>query len=79
MTAAVLSALEADGLDVEAEVQPLVVTGRLCGGPWHGLPIVTKGGLIGDDRAILDSIFRLRVMLATSPPAPHQERETADD
>lgn len=79
VTAAVLSALEADGLDVEAEVQPLVVTGRLCGGPWHGLPIVTKGGLIGDDRAILDSIFRLRVMLATSPPAPHQERETADD
>lgn len=60
--AAVLDALSAGGLDVEGEVQPLVVAGRLAGGDWEGLPIITKGGLIGDQRAILDSILRLRSM-----------------
>jgi D-threonate/D-erythronate kinase len=48
MTAALLAALGARGLDVDREVVPLAVSGALVGGAWDGLPVVTKGGLIGD-------------------------------
>jgi uncharacterized protein YgbK (DUF1537 family) len=48
VTAKVMSALAADGLEVEREIVPLAVGGRLVGGRAAGLPIVTKGGLIGD-------------------------------
>jgi uncharacterized protein YgbK (DUF1537 family) len=47
VTAAVLDELGARGLDVEDEVVPLAVAGEIVGGPWSGLPIVTKGGLVG--------------------------------
>ena len=49
LAAACLSELAADGLDVADEVVPLAVAGNLVGGPWSGLPVVTKGGLVGDD------------------------------
>lgn len=49
LAAACLSELAADGLDVADEVVPLAVGGTLVGGPWSGLPVVTKGGLVGDD------------------------------
>ena len=48
IAAACLTELAADGLDVADEVVPLAVAGSLVGGPWSGLPVVTKGGLIGD-------------------------------
>ncbi len=49
LAAACLGELTADGLDVADEVVPLAVAGNLVGGPWSGLPVVTKGGLVGDD------------------------------
>ena len=53
LAAACLSELAADGLDVADEVVPLAVAGNLVGGPWSGLPVVTKGGLVGgDDTAV---------------------------
>ena len=65
VAAAVLDALEARGVDVRAEVQPLVVAGRIIGGPWDRLPIVTKGGLVGDGNAITASIGHLHSMHET--------------
>ena len=62
VAAAVLDALGARGLDVMNEVQPLVVAGRIIGGPWDRLPVVTKGGLVGDDNAITASIGHLHGM-----------------
>ncbi len=54
VAAALLANVGADGLDVETEVVPLAVAGSLVSGPHTGLPIVTKGGLIGDeDTAVL--------------------------
>ena len=53
LAAACLSELAADGLDVADEVVPLAVAGNLVGGPWSGLPVVTKGGLVGDDDTAL--------------------------
>lgn len=49
ITAAVLDSLGARGIEVEDEVLPLAVMGTIVGGGWQGTPIVTKGGLIGDD------------------------------
>lgn len=65
VAAAVLAALGAKGLDVSTEVQPLVVAGRIIGGPWDRLPIVTKGGLVGDENAISASIGHLHSMRET--------------
>ncbi|HWG00618.1 MAG TPA: nucleotide-binding domain containing protein, partial [Trebonia sp.] len=62
VAAAVLDALEARGLDVVTEVQPLVVAGRIIGGPWDRLPVVTKGGLVGDENAITAAIGHLHGM-----------------
>ncbi len=49
LASACFTELAADGLDVSDEVVPLAVAGRFVGGPWSGLPVVTKGGLVGDD------------------------------
>lgn len=62
VAAALLDALDVQSLEIGGEVQPLVVTGRVRGGPWDRLPVVTKGGLVGDDRAITASIGRLHEM-----------------
>jgi uncharacterized protein YgbK (DUF1537 family) len=65
VAAAVLGALGAQALDVTTEVQPLVVAGRVIGGPWDRLPIVTKGGLVGGDDAIIASAGHLHGMRET--------------
>jgi uncharacterized protein YgbK (DUF1537 family) len=59
VTAAVLDALDARGLEVEEEVLPLAVAGAIVDGPWSGVPIVTKGGLVGDDRAAVVCVTQL--------------------
>ncbi|WP_181275550.1 four-carbon acid sugar kinase family protein [Brevibacterium oceani] len=48
VTAAVLSGLDALGMEIDTEIVPLAVGGRIAGGRAAGLPIVTKGGLIGE-------------------------------
>lgn len=53
LAAACLAELAADGLDVTDEVVPLAVAGNIVGGPWSGLPVVTKGGLVGDDDTVV--------------------------
>lgn len=81
VTAAVLDALHADGLEVEDEVVPLAVTGRLVGGAWDGLPVVTKGGLVGDAATavmccdMLTSAARARARRV--PAAGVRSRDTA--
>lgn len=78
VTAAVLDALGARGLEVEEEVLPLAVAGALVDGPWAGVPIVTKGGLVGDDRAAVVCVTQLartaaahaRRVQAVVPPSP---------
>lgn len=64
ITAAVLSALRARGIEVEDQVLPLAVLGEIVGGARAGTPIVTKGGLIGDDNGAVVCISQLRQMCA---------------
>jgi uncharacterized protein YgbK (DUF1537 family) len=68
MAAAVLDALDARGLEVKTEVEPLVVAGRIIGGPWDRLPIVTKGGLVGNRNTITTSIGHIYGMHETLAP-----------
>lgn len=60
VTAALLTELAADGLTVEEELVPLAVAGSFVGGPWEGLPIVTKGGLVGDANTMTTCVDHLR-------------------
>lgn len=60
MSAALLDALGARGVEITGEVVPLAAVGTLVGGAWHGLPIVTKGGLVGDDETAVACLDRLR-------------------
>jgi uncharacterized protein YgbK (DUF1537 family) len=53
LAAACFAELGADGVDVADEVVPLAVAGNVVGGPWSGLPVVTKGGLVGDDETVV--------------------------
>lgn len=64
VTAAVLHELGARGLEVEGEVVPLAVAGSLVGGPWDGVPVVTKGGLVGDGATTLACIDHLGAVAA---------------
>ncbi len=75
MATGLLRRLGASGFAVEFAVQPLVVTGRLTGGPVPGLPFATKGGLIGNPDAVTESVLYLQSMPARRPgiqpgPAP---------
>ena len=60
VTAALLAELGSHGLEISDELGPLAVAGTLVGGPWDGLPIVTKGGLVGDPSTTIACIDHLR-------------------
>ena len=55
-----LAELGSHGLEISDEVVPLAVAGTLVGGPWDGLQIVTKGGLVGDAGTTIACIDHLR-------------------
>lgn len=60
VTAALLAELGSHGLEISDEVVPLAVSGTVVGGPWDGLPVVTKGGLVGDVDATVACVDHLR-------------------
>jgi uncharacterized protein YgbK (DUF1537 family) len=47
VTVSICNALEAHAIELEDEIIPLAAYGCLRGGPFDGLKITTKGGLIG--------------------------------
>ncbi len=60
IAAATITALGAVGLNIDMEVLPLAVRSILVGGPFKGLPVVTKGGSVGDCHAIIHCITALQ-------------------
>jgi D-threonate/D-erythronate kinase len=61
MASRLVDALRADRLGAVGEVAPLCPRGTLAGGPWSGLPVVTKGGLVGEDATLtvlVDDLWR---------------------
>ncbi|WP_161524818.1 four-carbon acid sugar kinase family protein [Alteribacter lacisalsi] len=46
----------AKGISLKGEVSPLVAYGHLLDGSFDGLPVVTKGGMAGDNMTVLKSV-----------------------
>lgn len=65
VTLAVANRLGAIGFSVRDEVLPLAVYGHLVGGGFDGLPIVTKGGLVGDAQGLATCVNYLRTKVST--------------
>ncbi|MDP4085295.1 MAG: four-carbon acid sugar kinase family protein [Bacillota bacterium] len=61
VTASFVSVTYSSGIELEDEVIPLAAYGRLIGGHLDQLPIVTKGGMIGDAKAIYKSVRFLQM------------------
>ncbi|MEM2904949.1 MAG: four-carbon acid sugar kinase family protein [Candidatus Bathyarchaeia archaeon] len=60
MTAlAALRAFDAKAVELKGEVAPGTPLGRLLGGRWDGLPVVTKAGGFGAPDAIIDALRHL--------------------
>lgn len=64
VTVAVCNALGAAGIEVKDEVLPLAVYGRIIDGIYNNMPIITKGGLIGDEMAAIKCINYLLTKLS---------------
>ncbi|MEC5423096.1 four-carbon acid sugar kinase family protein [Virgibacillus sp. C22-A2] len=60
VTASLCALSMASGIKLEDEVLPLAAYGTLIGGYFPELPIVTKGGMVGDKKSIYSSVNFLR-------------------
>ncbi|MFG3252652.1 four-carbon acid sugar kinase family protein [Streptomyces sp. NPDC048172] len=78
VAAALFAGLSARGLDVEEELVPLAVAGTFVGGPWAGLPVVTKGGLVGDAGTTVACVAHLRRAAAAARRHVRAAAGTAD-
>jgi D-threonate/D-erythronate kinase len=63
VTASLCAVGRANGIELEDEVLPLTSFGYFVGGYLDGLPVVTKGGMIGDQRAIYKSLRFLQTKM----------------
>lgn len=52
VTAAICSVSQAEAIGLEDEVIPLAAYGTFIGGHLDGIPVVTKGGMVGDKQSI---------------------------
>lgn len=59
ITVAINEELYSQGIEVEDEVIPLVAYGKLIGGLQPGLKIVSKGGIVGEEDAMIQCINKL--------------------
>jgi D-threonate/D-erythronate kinase len=57
--ACLVDELAAAGARAREEVEPLCGAGSLLGGGWDGLPLMTKGGLVGDDSTLTGLVTAL--------------------
>ena len=75
---AVCRALSTPGMQVIDEVEPLAAFGQLIGGDCPGLRLVTKGGMVGNDEAMIRAVRRLRREILQNPQATEQPSAAAD-
>nr|WP_107943067.1 four-carbon acid sugar kinase family protein [Metasolibacillus fluoroglycofenilyticus] len=62
VTASICSIGGAEGIKLNDEVLPLIAYGQFIGGHFDGIPLVTKGGMAGDKKAIYTSVRHLIAM-----------------
>ncbi|WP_026477039.1 four-carbon acid sugar kinase family protein [Alkaliphilus transvaalensis] len=56
VTVEVCSELNSSGIEVKDEVLPLAAYGRVINGAYDNTPVITKGGLVGNDMAMVECI-----------------------
>lgn len=59
---AVIQALQCAGSQIQQEILPGFVQGRLCGGAYDGMPVVTKAGAFGSEADVWACMQRLRML-----------------
>lgn len=64
VTVAVCHELEAAGIEVKDEVLPLAAYGRLIEGKYPDIPIITKGGLVGGNDALIKCVDYLQTKIS---------------
>lgn len=67
---AITKRLKGNGVILKDEVEPLTVYGHLTGGLCRGIPVITKGGFVGDDNTLVHCIDYLATKVST------QKKET---
>jgi len=65
VTVAVCKELEAAGIAVKDEVLPLAAYGRIIKGKYDNMPIITKGGLVGETNALIKCVDYLLTKIST--------------
>lgn len=73
VTASLCAVAGANGIELEDEVLPLAAYGKFAGGFFDGLPVVTKGGMVGDKRAIYESIRFLQAKILNHQRSVHND------
>ena len=66
VTVEVMNKLGVNGIELKDEVIPLAVYGKFVGGKYPNMPVVTKGGLIGDSTTLVKCIDYLLTKVSTS-------------
>jgi uncharacterized protein YgbK (DUF1537 family) len=64
----VLNLLKIEGIEIGGEILKGIVIGRLIGGKWDGLTVVTKAGAFGKE----DALERIVEMLKAGSPLPSE-------
>lgn len=59
VTASLCSVGRAEGIKLKDEILPLVAYGEFIGGYFNGIPLATKGGMVGDKKAIYTIVKHL--------------------
>lgn len=59
ITIALLEKLKAIGVEIREEVIPLAAYGRIIGGEFKNLKLVTKGGMVGDETTIKKCLHKM--------------------
>jgi len=65
VTVAVCKELQAAGIAVKDEVLPLAAYGRIVQGKYDNMPVITKGGLVGEANALIRCVDYLLTKVST--------------
>lgn len=57
--------IEAAGFDVKDEVIPLAIYNKVIGGVFDGMPMITKGGLVGDKETLVTCVDYLETKISS--------------
>lgn len=60
VTAALFAESKAEAIQLDDEVLPLAAYGKFIGGTFDGIPVVTKGGMVGNKQSIYACVNYLR-------------------